>query len=57
MLVKDVVSWNSMISGHLRHVELELARRYFDMAPDKSLVSWNSMVAGYANSGNMIEAE
>ncbi|XP_026448722.1 pentatricopeptide repeat-containing protein At2g45350, chloroplastic-like [Papaver somniferum] len=58
MHVKDVVSWNSMISGHLRHGELELARRCFDMAPDKTLVSWNSMVAGFANSGNtMIEAE
>ncbi|KAI3841012.1 hypothetical protein MKX03_018243 [Papaver bracteatum] len=57
MPVKDVVSWNSMISGHLRHGELELARKYFDKAPDKTLVSWNSMVAGYANSGNMIEAE
>ncbi|XP_026448717.1 uncharacterized protein LOC113349005 [Papaver somniferum] len=57
MPVKGVVSWNIMISGHLRHGELELARRYFDMAPDKSLVSWNSMVAGYANSGNMMEAE
>ncbi|XP_010255202.1 PREDICTED: pentatricopeptide repeat-containing protein At1g08070, chloroplastic-like [Nelumbo nucifera] len=57
MPLKDVVSWNCMVSGHVRHGSLELARTYFDHAPARSLVSWNSILSGYANSGRIEEAE
>ncbi|KAF8409909.1 hypothetical protein HHK36_002428 [Tetracentron sinense] len=57
MPVKDVVSWNSMIMGYIRHGDLDSARSYFNHAPERSLVSWNSMVAGYACSGRIEEVE
>ncbi|XP_042494694.1 pentatricopeptide repeat-containing protein At1g08070, chloroplastic-like [Macadamia integrifolia] len=57
MPVRDVVSWNSVIAGYLRHGDLVSAATYFDHAPEKSLVSWNSMVSGYANLGRIKEAK
>ncbi|XP_026394312.1 pentatricopeptide repeat-containing protein At5g66520-like [Papaver somniferum] len=52
MPVKDVVSWNSMISGHLRHGELDLARKLFERMPERDVVSWTLVIDGYVKNGH-----
>ncbi|KAG6498879.1 pentatricopeptide repeat-containing protein At4g22760-like [Zingiber officinale] len=51
--VKNVVSWNSILSMYLRAGELELARRTFHEMPVRDVVSWNSIISGYAKAGDM----
>ncbi|KAI9128671.1 hypothetical protein K1719_000154 [Acacia pycnantha] len=56
MTQRNVVSWNSMLSGYLKDGNLAVARLFFDEIPGKDVVSWNSMISGYAKSGNMDQA-
>lgn len=56
MLERNVVSWNSILSGYLKSGNLEKAQRVFDEIPRKDVVSWNSMVSGYAKIGKMDQA-
>ncbi|KAF8379318.1 hypothetical protein HHK36_028752 [Tetracentron sinense] len=56
MAERNVVSWNSILSGYLKSGELTTARRVFDEIPLKDVVSWNSMVSGYAKAGDMGQA-
>lgn len=56
MSEKNVVSWNSVLSGYLKTGNLEEGRRVFDMIPEKDIVSWNSMLSGYARVRNMDQA-
>nr|XP_010940974.1 pentatricopeptide repeat-containing protein At4g22760 [Elaeis guineensis] len=56
MPVKNVVSWNSILSSRIRAGELEAARRVFDEMPVRDVVSWNSIIAGYAKAGDMDRA-
>ncbi len=56
MVEKNVVSWNSILSGYLKSGSLAEAQRVFDEIPRKDVISWNSMVLGYARVGNMDQA-
>ncbi|KAJ4827953.1 hypothetical protein Tsubulata_029137 [Turnera subulata] len=56
MLEKNVVSWNTILSGYLRSANLVEAQRVFDKIPTKDVISWNSILAGYAKIGDMEEA-
>ncbi|XP_057510445.1 pentatricopeptide repeat-containing protein At4g22760 [Actinidia eriantha] len=56
MVEKNVVSWNSMLSGYLKSGDLTMAHSLFDEIPKKDVVSWNSMVSGFARAGNMEQA-
>ncbi|XP_057976976.1 pentatricopeptide repeat-containing protein At4g22760 [Malania oleifera] len=53
---RNVVSWNSLLSGYLKAGELSVARRVFDEIPRKDVISWNSMISGYASIGDMVGA-
>ncbi|OMP00967.1 hypothetical protein COLO4_12247 [Corchorus olitorius] len=53
---RDVVSWNSMISGLLKVGELGQARKLFDEMPERDMVSWNTILDGYVKAGEMEEA-
>ncbi|CAN1747995.1 Pentatricopeptide repeat-containing protein At4g22760 [Linum perenne] len=53
---KNVVSWNSILSGYLKSGNLDEAKRVFDQIPEKDVVSWNSMLSGYAKAGSMDQA-
>lgn len=50
---KNVVSWNSLLSGYLKNGDLSMAQSLFDEMPKKDVISWNSMVMGYMRTGNM----
>lgn len=53
MVERDVVSWNSMISGLVKAGEVREARRLFDEMPDRDTVSWNTILDGYSKAGQM----
>ncbi|KAG0471554.1 hypothetical protein HPP92_016100 [Vanilla planifolia] len=52
---RNVVTWNSMISGYVRHGELALARHLFDKMPQRDLISWNCLLSGYTMSSDPSE--
>ncbi|KAF5191018.1 Pentatricopeptide repeat [Thalictrum thalictroides] len=53
MTVRDVVSWNTLVSGYSLSGDVEMARGVFDMMVEKSLVTWSAMITGYVRSGNV----
>ncbi|KAI4370376.1 hypothetical protein MLD38_018734 [Melastoma candidum] len=53
---KNVVSWNSLLFGHLNVGDIDGGRKVFDEIPEKDVVSWNSMVSGYVKCGEMEKA-
>ncbi|KAJ0035016.1 hypothetical protein Pint_24690 [Pistacia integerrima] len=55
---KDVVSWNTMVSGYgfCKAGEIELAKDYFNRMPERNAASWTIMVDGYIKSGNIDHA-
>ncbi|XP_038687268.1 pentatricopeptide repeat-containing protein At5g66520-like [Tripterygium wilfordii] len=48
---RNVVTWNSMLSGYIRHGDVDGARRIFDEMPERNIVSWTTMIAGCAQHG------
>eukprot|EP01018_Ginkgo_biloba_P031910 Gb_25359 [translate_table: standard] len=53
---RNVVSWNTMISGYAQNGHAEEALKLFQKTPERDVVSWNAMIAGYAQNGNHEEA-
>lgn len=54
---KNVVAWNSMVSGLARSGDMTSARGFFDRMPiTKNIVSWNALLAGYVRAGMWHEA-
>ncbi|XP_068651381.1 putative pentatricopeptide repeat-containing protein At5g37570 [Aristolochia californica] len=56
MSLKDVISWNCMISGYSNNRRLSEAVDLFDKMPDRNVVSWTAMICGYVKVGNMAKA-
>ncbi|KAL6212598.1 hypothetical protein ACLB2K_017816 [Fragaria x ananassa] len=51
MTERDVISWNSLLSGYVRLGQMRKARAVFEEMSDKSIVSWTAMVSGYTRIG------
>lgn len=51
MPVRNVVSWNSMISGLAKNGDVAGARKLFEDVPNRNDASWTSMITGYAQNG------
>uniref|UniRef100_A0A0V0IEA3 Putative pentatricopeptide repeat-containing protein-like n=1 Tax=Solanum chacoense TaxID=4108 RepID=A0A0V0IEA3_SOLCH len=51
MPVKDLVSWNVMITGYVKQGKMENAREMFDIVPKRDVVTWNAMISGYVLCG------
>ncbi|KAK6928179.1 Pentatricopeptide repeat [Dillenia turbinata] len=51
MPVKDLDSWNVMITGYAKKGKMESARELFDRVPKGDVVSWNAMISRYVLSG------
>ncbi|KAJ4968826.1 hypothetical protein NE237_015527 [Protea cynaroides] len=54
---RDVVSWNSIISGYVSNSELDIARELFDRMPERNVVSCTTMICGCVKFGNMADAQ
>ncbi|KAK1415367.1 hypothetical protein QVD17_31148 [Tagetes erecta] len=52
MPVKNVVTWNAMISVYMRNGATEKALCLFEKMTDRTEVSWIEMIAGYAKVGD-----
>lgn len=48
MPARDLVSWNTMIDGCVKHGKIENAHRLFNQMPKRDVVSWANMIDGYA---------
>ncbi|KAK2665546.1 hypothetical protein Ddye_004120 [Dipteronia dyeriana] len=51
MSVRNLYSYNGMLSGYAKMGRMRPARKLFDQMPERDVVSWNSMIIGYAKSG------
>ncbi|MQL97562.1 hypothetical protein Taro_030253 [Colocasia esculenta] len=51
MPVRNVASWNSMLSSLARSGDILEARKLFDQMQSRNEVSWTSMITGYAQNG------
>lgn len=56
--MKNLISWNSMISGYAQTSEgVNIASKLFAEMPEKDLISWNSMIDGYVKHGRIEDAK
>ena len=56
MVFRDVVSWNTLLSGHCLCGDIDQARLVFDGMGERNMVSWSTMISGYAKMGKLYEA-
>ncbi|KAL1223603.1 Pentatricopeptide repeat-containing protein [Cardamine amara subsp. amara] len=58
MEMKNLISWNSMISGYAQTSDgVNVASQLFAEMPEKDLISWNSLIDGYVKHGRMEDAK
>ncbi|XP_060212752.1 pentatricopeptide repeat-containing protein At5g66520-like [Lycium barbarum] len=55
MPVRNIVTWNAMITCFSRSGVVKNARKVFDEMPLRDLASWSAMIAGYMNNGHWEE--
>ncbi|KAL8143257.1 hypothetical protein V2J09_016289 [Rumex salicifolius] len=53
MPFRDVVAWNSMVSGYIHNGMLEDAVSVFNSMPVRDIVSWNLVIGGLVNLGDL----
>ncbi|GAB2282932.1 Pentatricopeptide repeat-containing protein At2g22070 [Dionaea muscipula] len=56
MELKNVSTWNSVISLRMQSGCVDLARDVFEQMDQRDIISWNSMVSGYNQHGFDVEA-
>ncbi|XP_076910214.1 pentatricopeptide repeat-containing protein At2g21090-like [Bidens hawaiensis] len=56
MPLRNLYSWNNMLSGYAKLRMMKPARTLFDRMGEKDVVSWNTMVIGYAHNESFDEA-
>ncbi|KAI4297740.1 hypothetical protein L6164_037611 [Bauhinia variegata] len=56
MEVRNLYSWNNMLSGYVKMGMVKQARNLFNKMPEKDYISWNTMVIGHAQNGFFDEA-
>lgn len=49
---RNIVTWNTIITGYARSGHIEQARCTFDRMPQRDVASWSAMIAGYVNNGS-----
>ncbi|KAJ4969174.1 hypothetical protein NE237_015875 [Protea cynaroides] len=53
---RDIVSWNSMIAGYVKHDQLRYAKELFDQMPQRDIVAWNTMLLGFRRTNDLKNA-
>ncbi|KAJ0113274.1 hypothetical protein Patl1_01353 [Pistacia atlantica] len=56
MLMRDLVSWNSIVAMYAKCGNVKKARMVFDRMEERDGISWNSMLSGYTQNGQASEA-
>ncbi|KAE8722104.1 Pentatricopeptide repeat-containing protein [Hibiscus syriacus] len=56
MRVRNVPTWNALISGYSRCGDMNEALELFKSMPEKNVVSWTSMISGYSQNGQFSRA-
>ncbi|XP_019181808.1 PREDICTED: pentatricopeptide repeat-containing protein At1g62260, mitochondrial-like [Ipomoea nil] len=56
MPMRDIISWNTMISGYAKIVKIDEALKLFDCIPEKNVVSWNAVISGLLQNGEVKNA-
>ncbi|EEF40651.1 pentatricopeptide repeat-containing protein, putative [Ricinus communis] len=51
MPVRDLVSWNTILSGYLNAGRMDEAKTFFEEMPEKNILSWVVMISGLAQNG------
>ncbi|KAK8930618.1 Pentatricopeptide repeat-containing protein [Platanthera zijinensis] len=51
MPLKNIFTWNSIISMHAKGGQIDAAGHYFDQTPEKDSVSWTAMIVGCNQAG------
>ncbi|KAL5791476.1 hypothetical protein ACOSP7_000070 [Xanthoceras sorbifolium] len=57
MPMRNVVTYNAMLSGFLQNGRLSDACRLFEEMPERNVVSWTAMICGLMDSGKLYEAK
>ncbi|XP_057807506.1 LOW QUALITY PROTEIN: pentatricopeptide repeat-containing protein At1g05750, chloroplastic-like [Salvia miltiorrhiza] len=56
MIVRNKVSWNTMINGYMRNGQFWDAGKLFDEMPERDAVSWTVLIDGFVKKGKFEEA-
>ncbi|KAL5701670.1 hypothetical protein ACHQM5_026983 [Ranunculus cassubicifolius] len=56
MLVKNVVTWSTMMYGYVNNGMMAQARELFDACPEKEVNMWTTMIIMYVQSNSFDEA-
>ncbi|KAJ9568299.1 hypothetical protein OSB04_004265 [Centaurea solstitialis] len=56
MSERNVVTWNTLLSGYVKCGDIDAAREVFDEMPERNIVSWTTLVSGCAHNGRCKEA-
>lgn len=51
MPVKDLVSWNAILSGYVNAGRIDEAKSFFEEMPERNLLTWTVMISGLAQNG------
>ncbi|PIA58235.1 hypothetical protein AQUCO_00500287v1 [Aquilegia coerulea] len=49
---RDIISWNSMISGYSAIGLMHIAQTIFDSMPERDVISWNTLISGFMQKGD-----
>ncbi|KAI7744219.1 hypothetical protein M8C21_025166 [Ambrosia artemisiifolia] len=56
MMLRDELSWTTIITGYVRNDDLCSARQVFDGMDEKLVVAWNALISGYTHKGRVKDA-
>ncbi|KAJ1412548.1 Tetratricopeptide-like helical domain superfamily [Sesbania bispinosa] len=56
ILMKDVTSWNALVSGYMEVGRLADAQTTFDLMPQRNMISWTTLVNGYVKNKRINKA-
>ncbi|KAJ8477538.1 hypothetical protein OPV22_021265 [Ensete ventricosum] len=56
MVVRDSVTWSSMLHGYMKHIGLESACQLFDEMPMKDTGCWTVMITGHVQAKRPVRA-
>ncbi|PON51812.1 Tetratricopeptide-like helical domain containing protein [Parasponia andersonii] len=56
LMVKNSVTWNTMIDGYVRNGKVENAVEVFNEMPERDRISWTSLIGGFVKRGHSEKA-